>query len=390
MSEISEPVDPDGSSRQHHLTSAPSGDGKSSLRAAISKLPHETTHAYELGMAKLAAQVRRLNLYTDLDELMSDSDEDVRYGAFYCRCTILRTNRDYTILEEFMSRQGEAFRARPSYRHLELLTRVGLLDKFTDRDTFVRSTYDHAQTNPGNAGYVHMFAAVVALVMEAEEGTSSDIGRKWLDSALDAAVRTVELDRSYAKFHSTLGRLHSLNGNFSAARRELDQAVDLEDSSRSDYGLRITNYETQRMRNSLRESGWAVMEEIRAHKAAAETRLDEFGKSIIVTIEENKASLNAATKRIDEASTKNLEFLGFFAAILSFTIGSIQIATSLAAQDAARLIFVLMGGLLGVFAGFGMLVAKPTRGGYIRVGVVFVVGGLIVLSSFMLPSWPKT
>lgn len=389
MSEISESVDPANSSQQPNPASS-AGDEKVSLRAKIFRLPFETTHAYELEMVKLAAQVSRLNLHADLDELMGDSDETVRYGAFYCRCTILRTNRNYTILEEFMSRQGEIFRARPSYRHLELLTRVGLLDKFTDRDAFIKSTYEHAQTYQGNAGYVHMFAAVVALVMEDEEGGLSDIGRRWLDRALDAAVRTVELDRTYAKFHSTLGRLHSLSGNFSAARRELSQAVDLEDSSRSDYGLRITNYETQRMRNSLRESGRAVAEEIKAHKGAAEKRMDELGMSIIATIEENKISLGVATKKIDEASTKNLEFLGFFAAILSFTIGSIQIATSFTPQEAARLIFVLMGGLLGVFSGFGLLVAKPSKGGYFKAVVVFFVGALVVLSAFLLPAWPTT
>ncbi|MFI5695414.1 tetratricopeptide repeat protein [Kribbella sp. NPDC051586] len=364
------------------------GDERADLKQLLSQLPSETSHDYELAMAKLAAQVRRLDRESQLESLMADADEKIQYGAFYCLCTILRTNRDYTILEQFMERHGDPFRNRQSYRHLELLTRVGLLDRFTDPDEFIRAAYEHAQSHPGNAGYIHMFAGVVALVMEAEEGSKAQVGREWLERALDAALKAVELDRSYAKFHSTLGRLRSLNGDYAGARREFDRAVDLESSSRADYSLRITNYEAQRMRNSLRESGAAVAAEIRATRADAEARMDALGQSMIQTIEENRLSLAAASKRIDESSTRNLEFLGFFAAILSFTIGSIQIAISLTPSQAARLIIVLMGVLMGVFAGFGLLVSSPSKAGYLRAAIVFTFGSLIVLSTFLLPGWP--
>lgn len=52
-----------------------------------------------------------------------------------------------------------------------------------------------------------------------------------------------------------------------------------------------------------------------------------------------------------ESLTKNMEFLGLFAGIVSFTSGSISISVAVAERSvlgAAGLIVVLMGALLGI------------------------------------------
>ena len=72
-------------------------------------------------------------------------------------------------------------------------------------------------------------------------------------------------------------------------------------------------------------------------------------------MQEVKLAMDAQEK---ESMTKNMEFLGLFSGIVSFTIGSLSITGAIAEQSikhAAGLIVVLMGALMCVFAAFGMI-----------------------------------
>ena len=110
-------------------------------------------------------------------------------------------------------------------------------------------------------------------------------------------------------------------------------------------------------------------------------------KSMMV-LEQTDSELNQKIQEFEsiiehqskESLVKNMEYLGLFAGIISFTIGSIGIATSVAGQSliaAAGLIIVLMGALLCVFSGFGFIlhgINKKT----IRNLIVFIMGVLII------------
>ena len=84
---------------------------------------------------------------------------------------------------------------------------------------------------------------------------------------------------------------------------------------------------------------------------------------------------------------KNMEFLGLFSGIVSFTIGSLTIGSAVANQSilhAAGLIVVLMGALMGVFAAFGIILhgvvgKKAGRNFFVLLlGLAIVVGGILL------------
>ena len=85
--------------------------------------------------------------------------------------------------------------------------------------------------------------------------------------------------------------------------------------------------------------------------------------------------------------TKNMEFLGLFAGIVSFTIGGVSIAGAMADRSlvgAAGLIVVLMGALLGVFAGFGIILHGYRGEKSRRNLLVFALGAVITAAGVFL------
>ena len=110
---------------------------------------------------------------------------------------------------------------------------------------------------------------------------------------------------------------------------------------------------------------------------------------------EMKLAMEAQEK---ETMAKNMEFLGLFSGIVSFTIGSLSISGAIAEQSirhAAGLIVVLMGALMCVFAAFGIIlhgfhkvkIAKKTqkyeRSFICRHLVVFALGALVVAGGIL-------
>lgn len=346
----------------------------------------QTTHAYEQAMTKLAGEVITRRLESDLDSACESADVKIAYHAFYCKCTLLRNNREYSLLSEFMATAPRRYRKQPSFVHLQLLAKVGLRTPLSDRE-FLEEAYRDATRHSQSPGYVHMFAGAYAAVGEALE--VSDPGEnEWLEAlaepAMTAAKKAVSLEPRYAKFRSTLARLYSMSGLFDEAASELDHAIDLEDSSRPDYAIRLGNYEAQKMRNSLRRNGAAIERSVNLARMDAESRIDSLADSLSSELKTTDASVKVALQRVDEASARNLEFLGFFAAVMSFVIATIQISTQFSADEALKLIVVLTGALLAAFSGFNLLVAASWRTAIVRSATIFVVGVSIIVVGYFL------
>ena len=94
-----------------------------------------------------------------------------------------------------------------------------------------------------------------------------------------------------------------------------------------------------------------------------------------------------------------MEFLGLFSGIVSFTIGSLTLASNFTSEDAmkiAGLIVILMGALMCVFSAFGVILhgvfgtikdrktGEPKHGFIGRHLAVFVAGLLVVVGGILL------
>ena len=109
--------------------------------------------------------------------------------------------------------------------------------------------------------------------------------------------------------------------------------------------------------------------------------------------EQKQSILTAMEEQEKQSMVKNMEFLGLFSGIVSFTIGSLTITGAIAdqsIQSAAGLIVVLMGALIGVFAAFGIVlhgIVKKKEAG--RNIFVFILGILIIFLGIWLCLVPR-
>lgn len=341
---------------------------------SLRDLPAELSREYELNLTRLAQSTDTPGLVRCLKELLDGSvDDDAAYAGFYCLNIVYRRNRDYSLLERLMVTNEARFGRRPTFQHLQVLFTI---DRGVGRrkDELIRWAFEDAEMNPENAGYVHLFADVVAsLTEESDADVEREIVSKWLDEAVCAADRAIKLDSRYAKYYSTKARLLALRGQFHDSLELIRTAIDMEDSTRPDYAIRLGEYQSRRLWIQARRSDQAFALSSSEAAAALEQRYSSL-----------REELEVATRKIDESTVRNLEFLGFFAGLISFTIASVQIAGAQNADDATRLILVLTGGLLIAFAGFGaILESGRIVGSVVRMGTVGVIGAAIIAASVL-------
>jgi len=296
-----------------------------------------------------------------VDELMalpaSDDAEQEKavFGAFCIRVGQLRRNQDRSQENRLMNEYRERFGSKhPFYNHLDLMR---LLDQNPENQA--QKVLELGERNrtvmPLNAGVHHAFAIAVADIFEATELTPEKRpDKEWLEKGERAAIEALDLDPDYPKFHCTKGRILALKGDYQQALREIAIAIDTENSKQADYALRIGNYRTyeQRIREKQRSEEQLAMVQKQIDSATA---LSAKMEASLTEMKDKQAELEEETRA---SLAKNMEFLGLFSGIVSFTIGGISISGAVAERSilgAAGLIVVLMGALLTVFSGFGII-----------------------------------
>ncbi len=209
----------------------------------LESLPNERTRQYELGATKFVMS----NGSSELERLLLEVVDgiypgDTCYNAFYCLNIYYRHVKDYQKLSDLIEANAIRFELHITFDHLRALFYIES-DGFYSYSELLRTTYKDSCLFSDNAGFVHLFADVFASVCE-KGGLSADntVADDWYDKALDAVNRAIDLDPSYAKYYCTKARILSFRHNYSQALDNINQAISYENSSRSDYALRIATY----------------------------------------------------------------------------------------------------------------------------------------------------
>lgn len=315
-----------------------------------------------------------------------DATQEERLIAFYAFCiaeNYARRSENRTDLQELRDAYEHLFQDQPFTLHLNVCLQIKALEAYNADnkddyhfDTLVKNARTNMKQLTGNIGAAHAFAETLLLIFEnAPELMSHLTGRKkekLLQEALDVMVIVTNED-PYAKFYCTHGRLLAVAGKYTEALDRLNVAIDTEDNTKSDYPIRVGKYLT-------------YLQQVRTQQNTELNKklADEQLKNVTQTLEEQTRASN----------TKSMEFLGLFSGIVSFTIGSISISGQIdkfTVNQVAGLIVVLMGALMGVFAGFGIILHGADmrkRNSYkglrnllvLLMGVGVVIGGLYICS----------
>ena len=262
--------------------------------------------------------------------------------------------------------------------HLDVLYRMDMAAG--NSDAFLMQLLEDSKINSVNLsknyGGHHAFAETAALVFENASAQLREqleaAPEHWLEDAKTSAIKAIAQDETYAKYYCTCARIQALRGELEDAIKNVNLAIALEKNTRTDYSIRIGQY-----------SGY-----YQQFRAQQKLRVQE--EAMASQMQEMKLAMEAQEK---ETMAKNMEFLGLFSGIVSFTIGSLTITGAIAEQSiqhAAGLIIVLMGALMSVFAAFGMILhgfhnvkrdkktQKFQRSFMYRHLVVFILGLLVV------------
>ncbi|MBT1177244.1 hypothetical protein [Bifidobacterium callimiconis] len=193
-------------------------------------------------------------------------------------------------------------------------------------------------------------------------------------------------------FHVSYGRILACLGRYSEAQSEYSRAVDLENSRYNTWiesggnTIKASTYVTEmneifdarntcNMLSNMRSLSSVIDDAQSAQRDRArelDDKMDELGR------------------RFDNERIDMLEFIGFFAGIISFVIASIQLGDGLEFPTRALMVLLLMGSLLVAFGSFSALLEsgravdprEPKRGHLfgIRAGLVTVIAlGLVVI-----------
>jgi len=336
--------------------------GEITLFSLLEKLPSDEEREFELSLNKIIDKVNPLKLKTVLKEALDHCDDKrVCYAAFYGLNTLYRRNQDVTLLQRLFAEYGGKYTGFKSYDHLNVM----FLMLKGDTRNIIEKAYKAMQKLSSHAGAIHDFAEIVVSVYEDEENAAAkeNIKNRWMDEALTAIDIAIELDVDYAKFYCTKGRILETLGRFNEARDYIKTAMDKEDSAGTNYARRIGNYQYYLLLIQANHHTQLLADEINVYKNDM--------------LEKQKEVLN----KMEESKFKNLEFLGFFAALISFTIGSIQILNHQDFDSAVKLILILMGSTFCVFSGFGV-VLHGIKGKLSNI-IIFVIG-LIVLFAVLV------
>lgn len=342
------------------------------LKKEFLALPGEQTRDYEIAIASfardLADSVIKKGKNSDTEppiiRLLPKSESQIKYGsdeekiAFAAFAVAVNYERlqknsieEGELLEQYREFFGKTYKngsAAEKYEHiyffhLDLLYRMGMA--VGANDAFLTQLLDDAKTNSSNLsenyGGHHAYAETVALVFEnASPKLRAELEsapEHWLDDAKTSVIKAIARDEGYAKFYCTYGRVQALCGEIDEAIKSINKAIALEKNTRTDYSIRIGQYSSY----------------YQQFRAQQKLKLQE--EAMAEQMREMTLAMEAQEK---ETMAKNMEFLGLFSGIVSFTIGSLTITGAIAEQSikhAAGLIIVLMGALMSVFASFGMI-----------------------------------
>lgn len=342
-------------------------DKKLSLEEFFNSLPEDTKRIYEIYVAKLVASkeitINRLKEIIKSNEL----SHKVRYSAFFALCTMYRRNKEYTLYGQILREYYELFKDFSSYYHLKAMYLVEVVQNEEDMRYAIEVADGAIISAPDNTGFLHSYAITVANAFEQSYmSIKNNSDKELLDKALMYVNKAIDLEPDYAKFYSTRGRLKGINSLYKEAKAEINKALDMEDSSKDGYGIRIGDYQKHLLNINFKENVDSISKTFNSY----ENKIEELEKQVCKAYDE-----------LESSKTRNLEFLGFFAALISFTIGSVQILSNQSFMDAARLILILGGSLLLVLGGFGIILNgnKELK----RSVIVWVLGILIITISLL-------
>lgn len=332
-----------------------------------SNLPDMKKIHYELELTNFAAKNLR---ESDFDEILSWLDETIvnremnesqgyiLFSSFFLLCIYSRRMKNYTVYSKLINDYGLYFEEQPLYPHI-----LSQYHKNFHSPDHMKWTIEYAGeavlNTPNHIGVLHNYAEAI---VTAKENNLEIAESLWEDAQLKMAQ--VAKHNLYARFHCTRGRLLALLGKYSEAKQAIHEAIDQEVSTSKDYTIRVNEFQSHLMRIQTMETA----------------------KSILTKLENTQKEFESSKKEMQDSMEKlqkdNLQFLGFFVAIISLTIGSLNIIGDKTFIETALLILILTGSIILGYLSLGFIFYTRTTNKYSQI-IVLCIGSLFIIGAIL-------
>jgi len=303
------------------------------------------------------------------------------------------------ILEKYVNEfvlVDEEFKSRPMYLHLksEILKNIGDEDSIKESYQLAISANSAVKNHSGIKNIIGEIITValsenISLTDLHQLASSKDdmiqVGISHIENAIDS-------NPEISTYHATFGRLLAHNEEFKKARTELNEAIRLENPDRVRYNTRVSRYQRFLSQVELQHQEQELTE--------LSDSLDDLEDSIQESQSEIEDLQNKSESRYQKLEDKyndvlrdfqsrNLQFIGFFAALIAVIIAIVDISISMPYPEAAGLILVLIGGVLLAFAGLQNVLPSAEDENTVfkkdvianaTVGIILIAVGLLIPS----------
>lgn len=319
----------------------------------------EDTRDFEQGINRIIDNNDIIQLKENVEEMLENSCCKEEYKLFFLAATIYRRRIDYKSLKNIINKYNERYGDKKSFKFI--LNMYEKLTKVTEKgEKIIEEAWEISKSCPNNIGCEHSFAESVYMVLEScRSDEVEEIKNKWLDKALASINKATDKNQNeqYGKFHSTKARLLAHYGDFKNAYKEIERAKRIENSNANGYEMKILSY---------------ISSESKIQSLEAESKLESFYNQLDKARESIDVKFSTERKR-------NVEYMGIFIAIISFIIGSVQIAIGQNFATGSMLIVVFTFSVITMFSWFGFIMDMFENRRRSICYLVFVLLGVLVL-----------
>lgn len=272
-------------------------------------LPEEGTIEFSTKIIEFVANVRSdMNMIHRLKQLFLENkeNEDLSFSLFYGWTKLLIRYECYTDFVKAMQEYGEMFSNRRLYNVLQSTYYMHYPDEDSELLAIECAWNAVLQLN-GHRGVHIQFVETVLVALE--KGIIVD--NKHVERARESVRKAIQMSPSYAKYYFFRGRLFAQDGQFEKAKKQIKKAIDLEVSGKADYSVKLTNYKYYLM----------YVENL--------ATTESFKSEVRLLQDTSRKNLMQLDEQVKADRVKNIQILGFFAAIISLIIASVQIAAKM-------------------------------------------------------------
>jgi len=174
--------------------------------------------------------------------LNNSKNIELRFNAFYTLMIIYRRNKNVSKSKILCQKYKLEFDNRPLflYQMSSIYKNDLTYSSLCLALEYARKSIQKIElSNTNYPGFYNNFSEIVAISFENTIITDNSV----LDEAISSINKAIMINPNYAKYYFTLGRLLIIYKDFNEAKNNLMKAIDLEDSSRKDYQMRISEYQ---------------------------------------------------------------------------------------------------------------------------------------------------